>query len=294
MIAISASSKAPDPHHEGFRRAAFLRGTAVIAHAPRHLVLGEPVFHGRGGEQGGGAEQIVAAAMAVAAGFQRPRFRHARFLTEARQGIVFAEEGDDGSAFAPFAHQRGGNPGDLLGDAETLMAQFGQMFGRRARLGVAHFGHRPDPVAQVDEARLDGVDAAPDITAIIHLPIPDAEGEVSGELLSASQNDASAWRSISHAAGAGASGVATRARTPAGRSHLHAMRPEQPAFLHHQHHGERGQRAEEEAGRERHQRAVVILADGDADADAEQRRDRAVQRRRRCRRYGPAAPWPAR
>ena len=57
------------------------------------------------------------------------------------------------------------------------------------------------------------------------------------------------------------------------------MWPEQPAFLHHQHDGECSQRAEEEAGGERHQRAVVVLADGDADADAEQRRDRAVQRR---------------
>ena len=54
-------------HHEGFGRAAFFRGAAVIAHAPRHLVGGEPVLHGGGGEQRGRAEQIVAAAMAMAA-----------------------------------------------------------------------------------------------------------------------------------------------------------------------------------------------------------------------------------
>ena len=86
--------------------------------------------------------------MAMAAGFQRARFRHAGLLAETGQGVVFAEEGDHGSAFAPFAHQRGGNACDLLGDAETLMAQFGQMFGGRARLGVADLGHRPDPVGQ--------------------------------------------------------------------------------------------------------------------------------------------------
>ena len=54
------------------------------------------------------------------------------------------------------------------------------------------------------------------------------------------------------------------------------MRPAQPALLYHQHHGERGQRAEQEAGRERHQRAVEILADAGADADREQGGDRAI------------------
>ena len=202
--------------------------------------------------------------MAMAAGLQRARFGHAGFLAETGQGVIFAKEGDHGPAFAPFAHQGGGNAGDLLGDAKTLVTQLGQMFGGRARLGVADFGHRPDPVGQVDKARLDGVDATPDVTAIIHLPVPDPKCDFQvrcEQLLSASPNDASAG-----------------ARHPPCASHLHAMRPEQPAFLHHQHHGERGQRAEEEAGGERHQRAVVILADRDADADAEQRCDRAVQR----------------
>ena len=37
-------------HHEGLRRAAFLRGAAVIAHASRHLVGGEPILQCRGGE----------------------------------------------------------------------------------------------------------------------------------------------------------------------------------------------------------------------------------------------------
>ncbi|MEH2625125.1 hypothetical protein V1292_003180 [Bradyrhizobium sp. AZCC 1719] len=85
--------------------------------------------------------------MAMAAGLQRPRFRHASRLTEAGQGVIFAKEGDHGSAFAPFAHQGGRNACDLLRDAETLMTQLGEMFGARSRLGVADLGHRPDPVA---------------------------------------------------------------------------------------------------------------------------------------------------
>ena len=115
--------------------------------------------------------------MAMAAGLQRARFGDAGFLAETGQGVIFAKEGDHRPAVAPFAHQRGGNACNLLGDAETLMPQLGQMFGRRARLGVADLGHRPDPVGQVDEARLDGVDATPDVAAVIHLPIPSSEGE---------------------------------------------------------------------------------------------------------------------
>src|SRR5204863_2753857 len=118
---------------------------------------------------------------------------------ETGQGVIFAKEGDHRPACAPFAHHGGGNACDFFGDAETLMTQLGQMFGGRARFGVADLGHRPDAVAQVDEARLDGVDATPDVTAIIHLPVPNSEGDVSGELLSASPDDASAGARICHA-----------------------------------------------------------------------------------------------
>ena len=60
--------------------------------------------------------------------------------------------------------------------------------------------------------------------------------------------------------------------------HRDVMRLEQPPFFHHQHHRQRGQRAQEKAGRERQQRAVEVLAHLGADADPEQRGDRAVQR----------------
>jgi len=51
---------------------------------------------------------------------------------------------------------------------KALVTQFGQMFGRRARLGVADLGHAPDPVGEGGKTRLDGVDAAPDVTAVVH------------------------------------------------------------------------------------------------------------------------------
>ena len=106
--------------------------------------------------------------MAMAADLDRPVFGDAGLLAEAGQRIIFAEEGDDRTALAPFADQGGRNISDILGDAKTLMAQFGQMLGGRARLGVAHLRHRPDPIGQIDEARLDDVDAPPDVAAIVH------------------------------------------------------------------------------------------------------------------------------
>src|SRR5215831_16107045 len=106
--------------------------------------------------------------MAVSSGLERAMLRHACFLAESGQRVIFAEESDDGPAFAPFAQQRGGNAGDILRDAEALMAQLGQMFGGGARLGVTHLGHRPNLVAQVDKASLDCVNVTPNVAAVVH------------------------------------------------------------------------------------------------------------------------------
>src|SRR5215813_5952202 len=106
--------------------------------------------------------------MAMASRLDGSRLRHARLLAEAGQRVIFAEKGDDRSALAPFTHQSGRDPRDILGNAETLMTQLDKMFGGGARLGVAHLRHSPDLVAQIDKARLDRVDAAPNVTAVVH------------------------------------------------------------------------------------------------------------------------------
>src|SRR5690242_6065604 len=106
--------------------------------------------------------------MAMASRLDLARLRHARLLAEARQGIVFPEEGDHRTALAPFTHQSGRNVRDVLRHAKTLMLQLGQMFGCGARLGVANLGHPPDPVTQLDESPLDRIDATPDVSAVVH------------------------------------------------------------------------------------------------------------------------------
>jgi hypothetical protein len=90
--------------------------------------------------------------------------------------------------------------GNVLGDAKTLMAQLGQMFGRRARLSVAHLGHAPDLVGEGDETRLDGVDATPDVTAVIHRNIPILNSFSGRNCYQLRRIAPSACRGISHAA----------------------------------------------------------------------------------------------
>src|SRR5262249_18399281 len=121
------------------------------------------------------SQQIVAAAVTVAAGLNRPRFGNVSFLAEAGQGVIFAEEGDHRTAFAPFAHHGRRNATDVFGDTKTLMAQLREMLGRRARVGVADLGHAPDPVGEGGEARLDRVHATPDIAAVVHGSAPEIE-----------------------------------------------------------------------------------------------------------------------
>ena len=48
--------------------------------------------------------------MAMAAGLDRARLGDAGFLAQARQRVIFAEEGDHGAALAPFADQAVGMP----------------------------------------------------------------------------------------------------------------------------------------------------------------------------------------
>ena len=110
--------------------------------------------------------------MAVAAGLERPVLGDAGFLGEARQRVVFAEDGDDRAALARLAHHAVGMPATFSVMRKPWCAQLGEVLGAGARLGVAELRHAPDAVAQGDEARLDRVDAAPDVAAVVHARLP--------------------------------------------------------------------------------------------------------------------------
>ncbi len=155
--------------HEGLAAAALLGRAAVIAHAARQPGRLEVVLERRGGQECGRAQEVVAAAVAVAAGLERARLGDVRLLAQAGQRVVFAEDGDDGPAPAGLAHDRGRQPGDGGGHVEALGAQrFLVRFGR-AVLVVEQLRGLPHPVGQLLEGRRPGIDAMPHLFAVAHV-----------------------------------------------------------------------------------------------------------------------------
>src|SRR5215472_8455930 len=82
------------PHHEPLGSAAFFRRAAVITHAPLDAVCRQKVLHRGRGQQRCGPQEIMTAAVTITTTRQRPRLGDAGFLRQARQRIVFAEDGD--------------------------------------------------------------------------------------------------------------------------------------------------------------------------------------------------------
>ncbi len=155
-------------HHERFRRAAFLRGTAIIAHAPRHLVGGKPILHRCCGEQRGRAEQVVAAAMAMATRYHLFAFGKARDLAQAGQSVVFTEDGDDRSAFTGLTHDGGWDVREIFLHPEAEPLQHLGMLGNRPILGIGDLGNLPDPIGERLEFGPVIVDKLPDLIGILH------------------------------------------------------------------------------------------------------------------------------
>ena len=164
-------------HHEGLGRAAFLRGTAVIAHAARDALRGEPVLHRGRRQHRAGAEQVVAAGMPRPVAGQRTVLGDARLLAEPRQRVELAEDGDHRAPLARLAHDRGRDSGHAPGHAEAFLLQHGGMLGRGADFLEIELRHVPDPVAEGDERRLLRLDIAPDFRTVPHRAAPVAAAD---------------------------------------------------------------------------------------------------------------------
>src|SRR5690606_32886710 len=100
--------------HEDLAIEGLLGGAAVVANRRgRARVLQPRLEDARRGERGG-SEQVVAAAMTSAAGFER-FLGVLDLLGESRQGVVLAEEPDHRAALAlrPFGHEGGRHATDV-------------------------------------------------------------------------------------------------------------------------------------------------------------------------------------
>ena len=158
-------------HHEALGGAALLCRAAVIAHPAGDAVGGQPLLHRRRREQGGRAEQVVAAAMAHAAiAIDQPGFGQAGLLAQSRERVVFTEDGDHRPPLAGFTHDGGRYAGHVTGDAETLAFQHREVFGNAAPLPVGQLRHVPDPIRQGDVAGALVIHDLPDLLAVLHAP----------------------------------------------------------------------------------------------------------------------------
>lgn len=141
--------------------AAFLGGGAVEADGAGGFGGFEVVFDGDGGEGGGGAEEVVAAAMAgsaIDAGLALGDV----LLGETGEGVVFADDADNGGSGAPFGDEGGRDAGHVFGDAEAVGLEFVAKQGGAFELLVAGFGVFPDLAGDLAEAFGAGIDGGED------------------------------------------------------------------------------------------------------------------------------------
>ncbi len=161
----------PLAHHKGFAGSALFAGTAVETHRAAPAVLRHPRFQRERRRQSGGAEQVMAAAVAVAVLFQRLRPRAARPLAEPGQRVELAENGDHRPAFARAGDKGGLNIADAARHGETFLLQRVGQQRAGARFGEAGFRRVPDSVAKGGKARLMGVDIVGQEVSV-HRPPP--------------------------------------------------------------------------------------------------------------------------
>ena len=115
----------------------------------------------------------MAAAMAHAVAGQRAGFGDARFLAEAGKRVVFAENGDDRTFLARFAHHRRRDAGEVGGDPEAFLFEHFGVLGAGLIFVIGDFRHVPDAVAQRDVFLALGIHQAPDLFLVLHVSVSD-------------------------------------------------------------------------------------------------------------------------
>ncbi len=115
--------KQPFAHHKGFSRSAFLAGTTVKAQRARAAVLLQPGFGGDRRGESRGTEQIVPATVAVGSRCRGGRFCAVGLLAESRQGVKFAEQGNDRFALADAGDKSIRDPAGIAGELKTFRFQ---------------------------------------------------------------------------------------------------------------------------------------------------------------------------
>ena len=158
--------------HEGLAAAALFAGTAVVAHGAFQSLFLHDFFQRRGGGDGGDAEQVVPAAVPVAAGDFRFPAVEPRLLAQPGQRVELAEEGDHGAAFAPLAAERRFHAADVVRDAEALFFKQADLRRHRTALAKSRLRVAPDLVGRFGVTGAAGLDDLADFFLVHGTSLP--------------------------------------------------------------------------------------------------------------------------
>jgi hypothetical protein len=130
--------------HVDLARAALLGRCAVETQRSASPGRDQPLLDGNRRGGGGGAKQVMTAAVPRALGDHRAPFRFGG-LRQAGQGLELADDADDRPAAAPLRGERGGDLGDAGRDVEARALQLLLQQGAALLFLVADFREAPDP-----------------------------------------------------------------------------------------------------------------------------------------------------
>jgi hypothetical protein len=143
--------------HVGLAGQRLLGRAAVVAHGAGDAVRAHGRLHGEGRAERADAVEVVAAAVAGAAGDELAALGR-RVLREARQRVVLAEDADDRCALAPGGDEGRVHPADAPGDGEAVRRQLVGDQLRGEPLLEADLGALPDRARVRGEALVVGVE----------------------------------------------------------------------------------------------------------------------------------------
>ena len=131
--------------HEGLAGAALLAGAAVVDHGAFGAGLLKIFLDGDGRGKRAHAEQVVAAALAGIFAV-RLLLQAVRLLSQAAQGVIFAQDAQHGLSVTETARERRRDPADPLFHFKAFLAK--ETDQRRGRLpfGKSQFGGLPDRI----------------------------------------------------------------------------------------------------------------------------------------------------
>ena len=174
-MAMSQSAKAPSRTRKCLAAGIFFGGAAIITDGTGQILFRHVFLQGHSSRQGGRAQEIVAAAVAVAALLQGTAAGLVGLLAQAAEGVIFPQQGDDRFAGAVFGDKGGVLPGDAPFHPEALLLHVSGLALKGTELLEPGLGKAPDVVADGDEFVTPVLDQLTQVLCVAHGIFPPAK-----------------------------------------------------------------------------------------------------------------------